>query len=132
MGIVLMAIEIRNRISMLTLIQIRIRIGIKMMQILMRILPTHVGKSKTFLTFGLKNVKRCVVIFSNLYSILKFSGKKCVYQLFHLFRLDADPYRPHPDLHVLNASSHPAPDPTKILRIGLDADTDPGRVRTST
>jgi len=54
---------------------------------------THVGKSKTFLAFGLKNVKRCVVIFSILHSILKCSGKKLVYQLFHFLEIESMPIR---------------------------------------
>jgi hypothetical protein len=47
--------------------------------------PKHVGKSKTFLTFGFESVKRCVVIFRILNSILKFSRKKVfVYSTFSI------------------------------------------------
>jgi hypothetical protein len=44
--------------------------------------PTHVEKSKENFTFGTKSVKRCVVIFSILNSILKFLGQSLVYSTF--------------------------------------------------
>jgi hypothetical protein len=95
-----MPIRIRISMMMPILILIRIRIGIKTMPILMRVLPQvlHMLENRTKkITFShsisslqsfifLISVKS-VIIFSMFDSILKFSEKSKVYQLFHLFEL---------------------------------------------
>ncbi len=83
--------------------QIRIRIVVDTMLILMRILPQdlHMSENLNFFTFShsiaslqcfivLISVE-CVIIFSILDSILKFSGTSLVYQLFHLLGNDTVP-----------------------------------------